>query len=227
MPGSGKPISVDPAALGTTFSAAMYTVTAGMTGILHEVLLCNTDTVDRWVEIALVPSGSPAAKDKVRFGAVASSIRAGNTERWLFSTFLKQSSGIWLRAEAANVVGARISLTESDDAELLSVDPILLTSTSTTSLIATGVPAGKLHKMMELVLCNQHTAPVQVEVHAIPSGGSIGVSNKIRHTLEIPAGDTEIWPFQTHLEAGSLVQIKASVANVISVRGSFIEMVVT
>jgi hypothetical protein len=91
-------------ALSATTTTVLYTAPASTTAILKEIVLCNTDTVDRTVTIQ-AGSGTGVASRILS----AYIVKAGTTSIFTFSTVVLTGETITGGASAASVVGCKIS----------------------------------------------------------------------------------------------------------------------
>lgn len=88
----------------TVALATYYTVPAGTTTILKEIVLCNTDTSARTVDLHIIPSAGTGAVANQIFQDLA--IQAGETK--IFSVSQVLPAGSFLQALAST--GAVVSL---------------------------------------------------------------------------------------------------------------------
>jgi len=86
------------------------------------------------------------------------------------------------------------------------------------------VPAATVTIIKEFVLCNTDSAARTIDAHVIPSAGSAVVANQIFQDLTLQAGETKIFSLSQVLPAGSFLQASASVAAVVSMNVSGVEI---
>ena len=95
----------------TTAFATIYTVPAGTTCIVKEMICCNTDTSARQLGINFIPSGGSAGvTNTVRAYSSSTTIAAGDTETWNMDTALTTGDFIQIKADANSVVSFRVSV---------------------------------------------------------------------------------------------------------------------
>lgn len=86
------------------------------------------------------------------------------------------------------------------------------------------VPAAITTIVKELILCNTDVIVNTVVLHIIPSAGSALVANQIFKNISLQAGETKIFGLSQVLSAGAFVQASASVAAVVSLTISGVEI---
>jgi hypothetical protein len=100
------PVAIAPALMGAALSTD-YTVPANTKAIVKEIILYNSDTVDRIPEIHFVPSGGAAGNANKIWGAA---IAAGETVVIALNTVLAAGDFIQSKADAADKVSRRYSV---------------------------------------------------------------------------------------------------------------------
>lgn len=100
--------AVAPAAL-TASLVTQYTVPGSTEAIVKEIILCNTDTVARSVDVHVVPSGgSAAASNQIH----ADSLQPKQTRILSLNTLLDTGDFVQAKASSASVVSYRMSVIE-------------------------------------------------------------------------------------------------------------------
>jgi hypothetical protein len=92
------------------------------------------------------------------------------------------------------------------------------------------VPANTKTRILEIIVANNHTVAVTVDINFVPAGGSPDYTNAVfigdaTNGLILAAKESRVLPFNTVLSAGATIQAKASITTVVGMRGSGIEMV--
>lgn len=102
----------------------------------------------------------------------------------------------------------------------------LVAGSALTAVLATyyTVPAATTTIIKEILFCNTDTAARTVAAHIIPSAGSALVANQIFQDTVLQAGETKIFSLSQVLPAGSFLQALASVAAVVSITASGVEI---
>lgn len=86
------------------------------------------------------------------------------------------------------------------------------------------VPASTTAVIKSIAICNTATAAMTVTLHAVASGGSSSVTNRILSELSINAGETILLSPDLYMTAGCTLRMFASVAAVVGVTVSGVEM---
>jgi hypothetical protein len=104
----------------------------------------------------------------------------------------------------------------------------LIIGTSLTASLATiygPVPANTRARIDELIICNTDSTARRFTINIIESGDSAAVKNTIFTNAPIGAGETLTPGLNQTLRSGAFVQASADAADVVSIRGSGIEVV--
>jgi hypothetical protein len=100
VPGSALTASI------TTY----YTVPYSTSAIIKEIILCNTDSVTRTVDVHIVPSGGSASvANQILDGSANASLQAGETKMFNLSNVLPTGYLIQAVASSAGVVSMNVS----------------------------------------------------------------------------------------------------------------------
>lgn len=102
----------------------------------------------------------------------------------------------------------------------------LVAGSALTAALATyyTVPASTTTIIKEIFICNTDTAARTFTANIVPSAGAAAVANQIFDALALQAGETKIYSLSSVLPAGSFLQALASVAAVVSMNVSGVEI---
>lgn len=217
----------DGATLGTSV-ATHYTApsTGGSVVQLHAITIRNTDSVERAVEIYLVPSGGSAGVPERIFDKV---VPPGRTFALapIGGWFLGPSGTLRGKAAAAGVVAMRAEITEyasqPDGVTLKVVDGVQLGTSYSTLYTVPG--SGVQHALLlNYTLCNTDSSAHTPQLAIVESGDTASVEDEV-------FGDT-IGPKNTLLddtwrvlEPSDFVAVRNSaLANVVSCRLTMLEV---
>ena len=102
----------------------------------------------------------------------------------------------------------------------------LVAGSALTAVLATyyTVPAATTTIIKEIWFCNTDTSARTVDAHIVPSAGAAAVANQIFDGLVLQAGETKIYSLSSVLPSGTFLQVLASVAAVVSINVSGVEI---
>ena len=86
------------------------------------------------------------------------------------------------------------------------------------------VPASTTTVVKSVIICNTATAARTITLHAVASGGSSSVANRVLSALTIGAGETVFLKPDIYMTAGCTLRAFASVAAVVGITVSGVEM---
>lgn len=217
---------------GRTLAATVTTeytapATAGSVAQIHALTLRNTDTVDRAVELYLVPSGGAAGVPERIFD---DTVPAGGTVVLapVGGWFLGASGTLRAKAAAASVVAMRAEITEwasqPGGLTLKVVDGVQLATTYSTiyTVPSTGV---KHALLLNYTLCNTDSSSRSPQVTLVESGDTSSAEDEIFGDTMITK-ETVIDDTWRVLEPSDFIQARnAAAANVVSCRVTMLEVV--
>lgn len=99
---------VAPVALGSS-EGDIYTVTTGKNAVIKSIVICNTDTSDRAVNLYAIPSGGSSGVANTIF---CDTVKTKETKVIGPDIFLEAGAKIRGYAATASVVGVRVSALE-------------------------------------------------------------------------------------------------------------------
>ena len=105
----------------------------------------------------------------------------------------------------------------------------LVPGSALTAVLATyyTVPSSTSAILKEIILCNTDSSSRTVDVHVIPPAGTAGIANQILDgslNANLQAGETKMFNLSSVLPTGYFIQAVASVAAVVSMNVSGIEV---
>lgn len=198
-------------------SQTLYTVATNYTGVLDNLIICNSDSVGQLIGIYLVPAaGSPTVDNQIW----ADFISGNRTIGLGLQTVLP--AGTMLQAIALttpSTVAVHVTPIETQVAFLKSSPPALLSNTLPGSPQYTFTAQGSI---LEIILCNTGALRRLVTVHAIPPAGTAGVDTLIFQDY-ISARRTIFIQSQKTLASGGTIKAFADAASLVGMRLSIVE----
>ena len=210
----------DPVQL-TTSAARLgsYSVPAGERLDGFELILSNSNSAERGVDIYLGASASAATQ---LYSKRENGLRiAGKTPLVIPSRqVLAAGDGIWAAASDPLSISVHASGVEVDEEGALPtrIFPPRLLSTVTTTIYA--VPEDKRCFNFELAVLNVLTAAATFTSYLVPSGSNPGDPNRLSYGLEIAPDETKTFSLRQVLEAGDKISVRSNRANALTIHGS-------
>jgi tetrahydromethanopterin S-methyltransferase subunit D len=208
-----------------------YTVGGSKKARVKELLLMNDHSAAVNLDMHIVPSGgSASATNKMFKGAQPNGLylQPGESKIIQLDTVMETGEFIQFIANVDAKVSGRLSGMEITGTTLYKRlwVPTLITTSAT---VLYTVPGATKARIRQVLLMNDHSAVVTVDLHLVPSGGSPSATNKMfkgstPYGLYLKDGETKILEIDEILEAGESVQLIASTTNKISCRGSGLEV---
>lgn len=209
-----------------------YTVPGSTKARLKQIVLMNDHSAVVDVDIHYVPSGGAATATNKMFKASAPNglvLNPGETLILTLDSVFETGEFIQFLATTTNKVSADLSgleITGTSFYKRLWTPQLVGTGLTT---MGAAVPGAKTWQLKEILLMNDHTAQVLVDIYGVPSGGAASATNKLfkgasPYGIALEAGETKILSLENILPTGAFVQMQASVNNVVSARASGLEI---
>lgn len=209
-----------------------YTAPGSTKTRLKQINLMNDHSAAVNVDIHFVPSGGSASATNKMFKASSPNgmvLNPGETKIVFLDTVFETGEFVQFLATTTNVVSADLSgleITGTSFYKRLWAPQLVGTGLTT---MGAAVPGSKTWQVKEILLMNDHSAQVLLDIYGIPSGGSATATNKLfkgasPYGIALEAGETKIFSLENILPTGAFFQMQASVNNVVSVRASGLEI---